>query len=110
MSSSIKYPFYGVVSRFFGGIFYGPSFEGTFYDLDEAKACYDSIELDDKHISVDLSVFYENHCETLFIKERKLNLPTKETMGRAKYISRKEVALTKSRKGVTNDKELNEEA
>lgn len=83
----MKYPWYAVGSRYFGGIYWGGITEGIFDTLEEAKACYDSVELDDLHCQVYVVEFYEDSCERILLKERKLNQPTPETMGRAKYIS-----------------------
>lgn len=82
----MKYPYYGVVSNFFGGIFYGPHDEGGFDTLEEAKARFDSIELDEQHAGVYVYEMHEYSAKTLFSKERELKQPTPETMGRAKYV------------------------
>lgn len=84
----MKYPWYGVVSDFFDGIHYGPRDEGTFETLEAAKEKFDSIALDDQHKGVAVYEFYENSCKTMYEKERELNLPTPETMGRVHYDSK----------------------
>lgn len=83
----MKYPWYGVDSKFFGGVFWGPRDEGVFDNFEDAKARYDELELDDLHAEVSLTEFYENSCKVLYVKERKLKQPTPETMGRVKYVS-----------------------
>lgn len=87
----MTYPWYGVSTKFFTGILYSPMHAGFFYTLEEAKACYDSIDLKDEIYGVYLAEFHEDSCKTLFSKERKLNPPTPETMGRARYITRAEI-------------------
>ena len=83
----MKYPWYGVDSKFFGGIYWAPRHEGAFDSFEKAKECYDSIDLDEFHADVTLTEFHENSCEILLLKERELKQPTPETMGRAHYIS-----------------------
>ena len=86
----MKYPWYGVTSDFFGGIHWAPRHEGCFDTPEEAKAKFDSVELDDYHKGVFVYEFYEDSCKTIFQKERKLTHPTPERMGRAKYIPLKD--------------------
>lgn len=88
----MKYPWYGVISDLFNGVSWGPYHEGIFYTPEEAKQKFDLIELDKDHKGVFVYEFYEDSCNVLFSKERKLKLPTPETMGRAKYIPLKECA------------------
>ena len=83
----MKYPWYGVDSKFFGGIFWGLHDEGIFYNLEEAKARYDEVELDDLHAEVTLTEFHEDSCKILYSKKRELKQPTPETMGRVHYTS-----------------------
>ena len=94
----MTYPWYGVSNKFFTGILYSPMHAGIFYTLEEAKACYDAIDLEGKIYGVYLAEFHEDSCKTLFSKERKLNPPTPEIMGRAKYITRAEIARERRRK------------
>ena len=86
----MKYPWYGVTSDFFGEVSWGPRNEGFFDTPEEAKQKFDSIELDDSHKAVVVYEFYEDSCNVLFHKERKLILPAPERMGRAKYIPMKD--------------------
>lgn len=85
----MKYPWYGVDSKFFGGIYWSPRDEGVFDSLEEAKERYDSIDLDELHAEVTLTEFHENSCKVLYSKSRELKQPTPETMGRAKYTAKK---------------------
>lgn len=81
----MKYPWYSVSTKFFNGIFYTPMNEGIFYTLEEAVDRYNSIELGDKVFGVYLHEFHEDCAKEVISKEKKLNLPTQETMGRVKY-------------------------
>ena len=85
----MRYPWYGVDSKFFGGVYWAPRDEGVFDNLEDAKARYDEVELDDLHAEVTLTEFHENSCKILYSKSRELKQPTPETMGRVHYISRK---------------------